>query len=188
MDKRDDENRIGGEYQNLYELLVKTYQAKQKKEKNLLSYMSEKDFIWFDYHEQARLAKGLTPEQFIDSKLIQNSQYSIGQELERQGVFTVINGAERHTQKGVFRINCIDCLDRTNNVQLTIGMVVLLLQISTLKQNVDTSDLVSHLRNMWINNGDHISRIYTGTGALGQRNKVGRAEGIGEQRRFVFLR
>ncbi|CAF4660869.1 unnamed protein product, partial [Rotaria magnacalcarata] len=24
---------------------------------------------------------------------------------------------------------------------------------------------------MWINNGDHISRIYTGTGALGQRNK-----------------
>ena len=51
-------------------------------------------------------------------------------------------------------------------------MVVLLMQISSLKKDMDTSNLVSHLRDMWINNGDHISRIYTGTGALGQRSKV----------------
>lgn len=173
VDQRDDEQRVGEEYQNLFQLLVKSYQSKQKKEKNLINYLNEKDFIWFDYHEQARLAKGLTPEQFVDLKLIQNSQYSIGQELERQGVFTYMNGAEKCIQKGIFRINCIDCLDRTNNVQLTIGMVILLMQISSLKKDVDTSDLVSHLRDMWINNGDHISRIYTGTGALGQRSKVG---------------
>jgi phosphatidylinositol-bisphosphatase len=133
--------------------------------------MTEKDFIWFDYHEQARLTKGLTPEQFVDQKFIQNSQYSIGQELERQSIFTYINGTMTHYQKGVFRINCIDCLDRTNNVQLTVGMVVLIMQLTSLKKDVD-KHLVDHLRDMWIQNGDHISRIYTGTGALGQRNKV----------------
>ena len=74
-------------------------------------------------------------------------------------------------QKGVFRINCIDCLDRTNNVQLTLGMVVLVMQLNSLKKEVE-KNLVERLRDMWIQNGDHISRIYTGTGALGQRSKV----------------
>jgi phosphatidylinositol-bisphosphatase len=78
-----------------------------------------------------------------------------------------------HSQKGVFRINCIDCLDRTNNVQLTLGMVVLIMQLSSLKKDVEKY-LIDRLRDMWIQNGDHISRIYTGTGALGQRNKVNR--------------
>jgi hypothetical protein len=45
------------------------------------------------------------------------------------------------------------------------------MQLSSLKKDVE-KHLVDHLRDMWIQNGDHISRIYTGTGALGQRNKV----------------
>jgi phosphatidylinositol-bisphosphatase len=172
VDQREDEKRIGEEYNNLFELLVKTYQTKQKKDKTLINYLTDKDFIWFDYHEQARLAKGLTPEQFVDQKLIQNNQYSIGHELERQSIFTYMNETKTSLQKGVFRINCIDCLDRTNNVQLTLGMVVLIMQLSNLKINADINNLTGHLRDMWINNGDHISRIYTGTGAIGQRNKV----------------
>jgi phosphatidylinositol-bisphosphatase len=83
-----------------------------------------------------------------------------------------MNETKTSLQKGVFRINCIDCLDRTNNVQLTLGMVVLIMQLSNLKINADINNLTGHLRDMWINNGDHISRIYTGTGAIGQRNKV----------------
>jgi len=46
------------------------------------------------------------------------------------------------------------------------------MQLSSLKKDADTNNLVGRLRDMWINNGDNISRIYTGTGALGQRNKV----------------
>ncbi|CAF0837615.1 unnamed protein product [Rotaria sordida] len=172
VDQREDEKRIGEEYQNLFELLVKTYRTKQKKEKLLLGYLNEKDFIWFDYHEQARATKGLTPEQFVDKILIQNKQYSIGQELERQSIFTYMDETTSSFQQGVFRINCIDCLDRTNNVQLTLGMVVLTMQITSLKKQVNMNHLIDHLRNMWINNGDHISRIYTGTGAIGQRNKA----------------
>jgi hypothetical protein len=104
--------------------------------------------------------------------LIQNTQYSIGQELERQSVFTYMDETTINRQHGVFRINCIDCLDRTNNVQLTLGMVVLTIQLASLKKQVDVNNLADHLKNMWINNGDSISRIYTGTGAIGQRSKV----------------
>jgi hypothetical protein len=116
--------------------------------------------------------KGCSPEQFVDKMLLQNSQYSIGQELERQSIFTYIDESATSLQKGVFRINCIDCLDRTNNVQLTIGMVVLTMQMASLKRGHHVEKLANHLKEMWINNGDNISRIYTGTGAIGQRNKV----------------
>ena len=137
-----------------------------------MGYLTENDFIWFDYHEQSRLFKGLTPEQLIDKMLVQNKQYSIGQELERHGMFTYIDGKSSGLQQGVFRINCIDCLDRTNNVQLTLGMIALTMQITSLKIQVDVNNLVDRLRNMWLINGDHISRIYTGTGAIGKRSKV----------------
>ncbi|CAF1020786.1 unnamed protein product [Adineta steineri] len=172
VDQRDDEKRVGDEYRQLFNLLVKTYQSKQKKEKKILNYLNENDFIWFDYHEQARQLKGFTPERFVDKVLIQNSQYSIGQELEQQNIFTYMDGKMISHQKGVFRINCIDCLDRTNNVQLTLGMVVLTMQLASLKKQVDHNNLVERIKDMWINNGDNISRIYTGTGAIGQRSKA----------------
>ncbi|CAF0762456.1 unnamed protein product [Adineta ricciae] len=172
IEQRDDEKRVGEEYRNLFELLVKTYQSKQKKAKVSLGYLTEKDFVWFDYHEHARQLKGLTPEQIIDRMLIQNTQHSIRSELQRQSIFTYVDGATKSLQQGVFRINCIDCLDRTNNVQLTLGMVICTMQIESLQKKVDVNNLVNHLKEMWINNGDHISRIYTGTGAIGQRSKA----------------
>ena len=172
VDKREDEKRVGDEFQNLFNLLVKTYQSKQKKEKSLLGHLSERDFIWFDYHDEVRTFKHLTPEQFVDKMFIQNPQFGIEQELERQSLFTYIDEAACSLQKGVLRVNCIDCLDRTNNVQLAIGLLVLTKQIEMLKKRVNVNALVDHLRDMWINNGDHVSRIYTGTGALGQRSKV----------------
>lgn len=172
VDKRDDEQRVGEEFEKLFNLLVKTFQSKQKKERPALGYLSERDFLWFDYHDQSKLTKNLTPEQFVDRKLIKNPQFALEQELERQSVFTWTDEQIFSQQKGILRINCIDCLDRTNNVQLAIGLLVLTMQIESLKKPIQLNNLVERLRDMWINNGDHVSRIYTGTGALGQRNKV----------------
>jgi phosphatidylinositol-bisphosphatase len=105
--------------------------------------------------------------------LIENAQFSIEQILKGQNIFTFIEDTTYTLQQGVFRINCIDCLDRTNNVQSTIGLIVLFMQLDSLKKRTNYSNNLSEqLREMWINNGDHISRIYTGTGALGQRSKV----------------
>jgi hypothetical protein len=39
--------------------------------------------------------------------------------FEHQGYFWVSNNLLMSEQKGVFRVNCIDCLDRTNVVQVS---------------------------------------------------------------------
>ncbi|CAF3513215.1 unnamed protein product [Adineta steineri] len=170
IEKSENEKRIGEEYQNLFNLLVKTYKQVQQNQKPCLGHLNERDFIWFDYHGQSRTIKNFTPEQFVRQMLIQNAQYSVEQALQQQSTFTYVDNTTQSLQQGIFRINCIDCLDRTNNVQLTIGLSVLSMQLESLKKNINSNSLFDQLKDMWINNGDHISRIYTGTGALGQRS------------------
>ena len=158
VDKRDDEKRIGDEYYKLFQLLVETYQSKQKQKQPLLGYLTNEDFIWFDYHEQSRICKGLTPEQFIDRILIQNKEYSIGQELERQNLFVYRDGNISSIQQGVFRINCIDCLDRTNNVQLTIGLHALFIQLKCLNKQESFSMISDQIKTFII--GRHYLFLY----------------------------
>ncbi|CAI2179303.1 19761_t:CDS:10 [Funneliformis geosporum] len=71
-------------------------------------------------------------------------------------------------QKGVFRTNCVDCLDRTNVIQTIISKTILdlyLLQIESFPRN-DTDSLFSRHSYLWAENGDSLSKIYAGTGAL----------------------
>ncbi|KAL3463760.1 SacI homology domain-containing protein [Aspergillus heterothallicus] len=68
-------------------------------------------------------------------------------------------------QEGVFRTNCLDCLDRTNLVQTIISSMAL--ESFLMQENgVPGSDI--HLRHstLWADNGDALSKIYAGTGAL----------------------
>ncbi|CAF3352060.1 unnamed protein product [Rotaria socialis] len=172
VERRDHEKRIGNEYKNLFDLLVKTSRQTQNSQQSSVNHLNERDFIWFDYHEQSRTIKNFTAEQFVQKLFIENVNYPIKERLHQQGFFTWMNGAKYSTQKGVFRMNCIDCLDRTNNVQLTIGSNVLFMQLQALKKQCNSYYISDGLRGMWVKNGDHISRIYTGTGALGQRSKA----------------
>ena len=80
-------------------------------------------------------------------------------------------------QKVVFRTNCIDSLDRTNVVQSVFGRYFLLLILKDLKLS-DVSpkkDDISitfkgtfenKFKNIWADNGDHVSLAYSGTGAM----------------------
>ncbi|XP_075986517.1 phosphatidylinositide phosphatase spermathreecae isoform X2 [Anticarsia gemmatalis] len=74
------------------------------------------------------------------------------------------------TQNGVFRVNCIDCLDRTNVVQTAIAKYVLELQLCRLGLGTPGCGLPPSLRQafltMWADNGDVVSRQYAGTKAL----------------------
>ncbi|XP_013142093.1 PREDICTED: phosphatidylinositide phosphatase SAC2 isoform X2 [Papilio polytes] len=74
------------------------------------------------------------------------------------------------TQEGVFRVNCIDCLDRTNVVQTAIAKYVLELQLCRLGLGAPGCGLPAPLRHafltMWADNGDVVSRQYAGTKAL----------------------
>ncbi|XP_016841038.1 phosphatidylinositide phosphatase SAC2 isoform X1 [Nasonia vitripennis] len=73
-------------------------------------------------------------------------------------------------QKGVFRVNCIDCLDRTNVVQTALGKAVMEIQFSKLGLIPPDGTLPTNLRQtfqlLWANNGDIISKQYAGTNAL----------------------
>lgn len=72
-------------------------------------------------------------------------------------------------QHGVFRTNCMDCLDRTNLVQNEISRIALTAYLRNRFQNnwsVITDNLNGRHSHLWAENGDGLSRIYAGTGAL----------------------
>ena len=72
-------------------------------------------------------------------------------------------------QTGVIRTNCTDCLDRTNAVQSHIGARILGLQLARMmldeKENI-VARFQDGFKQMWINNGNTLSKLYAGTAAL----------------------
>ncbi|KAF8204786.1 inositol polyphosphate phosphatase [Pholiota molesta] len=70
-------------------------------------------------------------------------------------------------QKGVFRTNCLDCLDRTNFVQDILSRTTLEQYLLLVRREwINSNTLWTHHRELWAENGDALSRIYAGTGAL----------------------
>lgn len=80
-------------------------------------------------------------------------------------------------QWGVFRTNCLDCLDRTNFFQSKLAMITfeemlscfqIVFQqpmIKLMNDPTEESSEIVNFRNIWANNGDQISFHYTGTGS-----------------------
>ncbi|KAI9505472.1 Inositol-1,4,5-trisphosphate 5-phosphatase 1 [Coemansia spiralis] len=71
-------------------------------------------------------------------------------------------------QYGVQRTNCIDCLDRTNVVQSVISRSIFsdFLQQNNIVSRGTIPAVIDGLGRLWGDNGNAISRLYTGTGAL----------------------
>jgi hypothetical protein len=72
-------------------------------------------------------------------------------------------------QSGVIRSNCLDCLDRTNVMQSFIAQHALgALIFAQLPKSFYTLFQQAHQRhaNLWAENGDALSHMYAGTGAL----------------------
>lgn len=127
---------------------------------------SEFPFINFDYHA------------FCSRGHKENLEKLYTSELEREfcdqfGFFHAEGKSVLQLQRGVMRINCLDCLDRTNSMQTFIGLKML----GKMVQSIDRIDLTKVLPRLhdvyealWVQNGDQISKIYTGTGALEGKN------------------
>jgi len=109
------------------------------------------------------------------------------------------------TQTGAFRTNCIDCLDRTNVIQTVISRITLHLILKDLdlsNENPDINeafepfqiDFEDTYRLMWTENGNFLSKAYSGTNALkadytrtGKRTFMGAlADGINTMKRFYI--
>lgn len=123
------------------------------------------EMVNFDFHHEC--SHGRWEKLSILMDMIKNSM--------REIKYFMIDGHNNiiSQQDGVFRVNCIDSLDRTNVVQSLIARNVLtqqLRELQVLPTNVfdlDHFDSFAHeYRNIWADNADVLSTEYAGTGAL----------------------
>lgn len=93
-------------------------------------------------------------------------------EFARYGQF--MTGTQHNSrQEGVFRTNCVDCLDRTNVVQGLLArhaLEALLAQLGVLGAGEELAAVLPRVEQqfkvLWADHGDDIARQYAGTGAL----------------------
>ena len=116
-------------------------------------------FEWFDFHEICRGMK------FENVGFLMNS---LDEKLDAFGETVEFGGIVCRRQSGVFRISCMDCLDRTNVVQSACAQRVLEKQLQKEGVVVDLrTDVTTQWFNaLWADNGDAISRQYSSTAAL----------------------
>ncbi|KAG1049124.1 hypothetical protein G6F43_008533 [Rhizopus delemar] len=125
-------------------------------------------YVEFDFHKET---KGMKYENI--SKL-SNSLYD---DMTKLQYFWIATDGSEHVyceQSGVFRTNCMDCLDRTNVVQSAFGRSMLNLQLMRFgiieypDKGIKYYDGFEKIfNNVWANNGDAISRM------TGKRNFTG---------------
>ncbi|KAI0321997.1 SacI homology domain-containing protein [Amylostereum chailletii] len=117
----------------------------------------------FDFHNAVKL--GGHDSVMRDLKRLE----SISDNVDQFG-FTMCDAGTEDIitqQKGVFRTNCLDCLDRTNFVQDILSRTTLEQYLALIRREwVHANSLWSYHRELWAENGDALSRIYAGTGAL----------------------
>ncbi|XP_026183507.1 synaptojanin-1 isoform X3 [Mastacembelus armatus] len=124
----------------------------------------------FDYHQNVKGGKA--------DKLHSVLKPQLTKFTDECGIFyyTGETGIVR-TQGGTIRTNCLDCLDRTNSVQAFFALEMLPKQLEVMGLT-EKPQLVARFqevfRTMWSVNGDSISKIYAGTGALDGKAKAGK--------------
>ncbi|KAM5165652.1 synaptojanin-2 [Mantella aurantiaca] len=125
--------------------------------------------INFDYHQIVKGGKIEKLENLLKPQLKLN--------LDEFGVFTKGENLIKREQKGTFRINCLDCLHRTNGVQAYIALEVLRTQLESLGLD-DMKSVIERFeesyKSMWSVNGHNLSMIFTGCRALEGKAKVGK--------------
>ena len=140
------------------------------------------EYVAFDFHKEC---SGMRFENV--SKLLEN----VAKTTTQMGYFWAMKASQtaeievKHTQNGAYRVNCLDCLDRTNVVQSAFGRHILRseLEAAAIAGSVGghkDEDFEFVYNDTWANNGDMISQAYAGTRALkgdftrtGKRNFFG---------------
>ncbi|XP_066475173.1 synaptojanin-1 isoform X2 [Tiliqua scincoides] len=122
----------------------------------------------FDYHQMVKGGKAEKLQSVLKPQI---------QKFLECGFFYFDGKEVQRYQSGTIRTNCLDCLDRTNSVQAFIGLEMLIKQLEVLGL-AEKPQLVTRFqevfRSMWSVNGDSVSKIYAGTGALEGKAKAGK--------------
>ncbi|ODQ64500.1 hypothetical protein NADFUDRAFT_47179 [Nadsonia fulvescens var. elongata DSM 6958] len=164
-------------------------------EKNLI-------YVYFDFHHECSKMRWHRVQLLVDQL--------VGLGLNKQGWCQIksmpsesgeVKPQVIKLQTSVVRTNCMDCLDRTNVVQSTLGRWVLLQQMveigvlprGSINWTIDQDQFELIFRNVWADNANAVSNAYSGTGALktdftrlGKRTKWGALQDFSNSaRRYV---
>ncbi|CUS07201.1 unnamed protein product [Tuber aestivum] len=128
----------------------------------------------YDFHAETKGPSGYAAASMI-SRIIKPSADAFGFFLMQSSSHGSNHGASRRGQKetefavlqqeGVFRTNCLDCLDRTNLVQGILSKMAIESFLEQTGKNFGHEFWIRH-STLWADNGDALSKIYAGTGAL----------------------
>ncbi|XP_041590914.1 synaptojanin-1 isoform X6 [Vulpes vulpes] len=145
-------------------MLSKAFQSHLKASEHV----ADIHMVNFDYHQMVKGGKAEKLHSVLKPQVQKFVDYG----------FFYFNGSEvQRCQSGTVRTNCLDCLDRTNSVQAFLGLEMLAKQLEALGL-AEKPQLVTRFqevfRSMWSVNGDSISKIYAGTGALEGKAKAGK--------------
>ncbi|XP_044936056.1 synaptojanin-2 isoform X3 [Mustela putorius furo] len=129
---------------------------------------SDTPMINFDFHQFAKGGKLEKLENLLRPQLKLH--------WDDFDVFAKGENVSPRFQKGTLRMNCLDCLDRTNTVQSFIALEVLHLQLESLGLNSKpiADRFVESFKAMWSLNGHSLSKMFTGSRALEGKAKVGK--------------
>ncbi|KAL1138649.1 hypothetical protein AAG570_008711 [Ranatra chinensis] len=155
--------------------LLSTSQVTNKESETMLSNLFQQHHkqsqhgdvahIVFDYHQECKGG---------NTKNLAKLKSKVDQYLKSYSFFYLKGNEVLSEQYGTIRTNCLDCLDRTNCVQTFFGLHVLSKQLELLdlekQQSVVRFEEVFRL--MWVNNGNEVSKIYAGTGAIQGGSKI----------------
>lgn len=123
--------------------------------------------INFDYHQLVKGGKIEKLENLLKPQLKLH--------LDEFGIYAKGQNVSPCFQKGSFRMNCLDCLDRTNSVQAYIALEVLRTQLESLGV-IDKKSVLERFEEsykaMWSLNAHNLSRVFTGSRALKGKGKA----------------
>ena len=149
IDKHGTEAKIGNEFEKHINILNEHNSANGKMIR----------FEWFDFHHACRGMK------FENVRLLTES---LSRVVKNYGHTVEIDGEIKQTQSGILRVNCMDCLDRTNVVESAFASNALQEQLAeegvTLDMEADVSTRWYNV--LWAENGDAVSKQYSSTAAL----------------------
>lgn len=121
-------------------------------------------FDWFDFHGECRGMKFENVLRLVNKMAPRLSDFG-------ENVISISDAKDPTSvshQEGIFRVNCMDCLDRTNVVQSAFGQYMLEHALRSEGFNIDfqQDSSTQWFNNLWADNGDAVSRQYASTAAL----------------------
>mmetsp|Transcript_18872 Transcript_18872/g.18861 ORF Transcript_18872/g.18861 Transcript_18872/m.18861 type:complete len:326 (+) Transcript_18872:758-1735(+) len=157
IDKKGSQKAIGTAFTDLYHV-----------------HSNEKlNYEWFDFHGECKKMKWENIAKLLHSVSKKIESYGFCQVSTGENDYMIHSQVYRK-QSGIFRTNCMDCLDRTNVVQSVFARNSLHSQLNGLGIGDKATgqafqplpeELEKCFRECWVQNADRLSILYSGTPA-----------------------